>query len=206
MNNKKIIYLILILVYCFFFSCEKDSVTDKPGFVLDSIDNISAEEYKIYSLVIDEYFTSSEIVIKQKTNSFSSIEKYNFVYYHLIDNNELLDSTLINNYIKINDSTYYFDNKFSCDSKKIILITDDEIDYYFGNIDINEAWGNFYIDYPNSAGIISFTRIGFNKTHTEALLETGITYASLGGFGNIVYLEKKNNNWIIVDKFGTWVS
>jgi hypothetical protein len=100
----------------------------------------------------------------------------------------------------------YFDEKFNSTSKEIVLISSEELSYFFDGQDINNDWKEFYNDYKNSNGLIRFSRIAFNEDKTQAIFEIGHSYASLGGDGSIIYLKKQNDIWTITEIIPTWIS
>jgi hypothetical protein len=199
----KIITLSALLISSFcYYSCEKDKNTESPEFSLQQADNFTTEEYEIYSLVINES-NAEKVVIKQKTTA-DTLQSY---YYSILkENNANIDSSVVINYYQMNGSSYYFDNNFNVSGKEIKLISTTEIQYIFSGQDINDGWDEFFKEYPNSEGIVEFTRIGFNQNHNQALLEIGRQDASLGGSGKIIFLQKVKNTWIIKDSIATWIS
>ena len=204
----KTIYLTLASLFIailFFQSCNKDTQETKPEFKLAPADSISQEEYDIYSLVINEFFSTKEVIISQRTNT-SSYLKY-APYDSVLTNEEPnFDTTIYSNYEQINNLSYYFADNFTSDIRKIILITHEEFQYFFTGNDINSGWEEFHKEYPDAGGIISFTRIGFNSEKTQALFEISDQYGSLGGEGHIIYLAKENGKWVIKDTIFTWIS
>jgi hypothetical protein len=205
MTTTKVFTFALIISSICILSCKKDFSANKPEFKLEQADYLSQEEYEIYSLVINEIYTDT-IVIQQNTNTDIEVSKDSYFYSFLSDSNPNIDSSLFDNYILQNDTSYCFSNNFNCPDLQIRLISTSELQYIFEGQDINNDWDKFYIDYPNSNGIINFTRIGFSKNHTQALFEIGRQYGSLGGEGQIVYLEKINNLWVIRNFVPTWIS
>jgi hypothetical protein len=62
---------------------------------------------------------------------------------------------------------------------------------------LHDAWNRFYKQFPKAAGIFTFSRVGFDSGHTEALVEIAVSSGSLFGRGIIIYLKKSPD--------GTWV-
>ena len=55
-------------------------------------------------------------------------------------------------------------------------------------------------------GIISFSRIIFNKEKTYGFLTSGISHGKLNGDGGIYIIKKVNGKWIILNYYGIWIS
>ena len=55
-------------------------------------------------------------------------------------------------------------------------------------------------------GVISFSRIYFDKKKNYGVLEGGTTYGKLNGNGWVVFIKKENEKWVIDKIEGTWIS
>ena len=67
-------------------------------------------------------------------------------------------------------------------------------------------WDQFYRRYPNSSGILFFSKVGFNDRHDQAFLYAGRSCGGLCGGGEYVLLNKVNGEWVISKEQGLWVS
>lgn len=212
MKYKLLIHLtFLLFIGLLIFSCEKDDFRVKPTFSLNQEDQIEDEEYKIYSIVIDKFFRSDKVIIKQASNFAIDLFYGNDYYEDLINEFPDFDTNLVvshwnNN--NINNSVNFSEN-FQSDSLEIILITDEELNFIFDyEIYDNyyDQWLEFYHYYPYSSGLVSFSRISFNEDNTQAVLEMGQTSGSLSGTGLFIHLEKIDNKWTIIKEILTWIS
>lgn len=63
-------------------------------------------------------------------------------------------------------------------------------------------WEQFYSSHPKSYGIITLSRVGFNKQHNRAFLRIDLDITSGSGEKNFCFFDRVNNNWILsrVDK------
>lgn len=206
MKSRLLIYLPLLLIGITILSCDKDDNETKPDFSLKQSDQIPDEIYDIYSLVINEKYSSKKIVIVQATKTSIDLNYENNFYDYLIKNYQDFDTSLVQIHEDLNENSVNFGEKFHSNTKEIILISSDELSYIFDSQDLNADWKEFYNDYENSNGIIRFSRIAFNENKTQAIFEIGHSYASLGGEGSIIYLKKKNNIWTIIKIIPTWIS
>jgi len=203
MTIKKLVILSLIISSIFLNSCKKDSDNQRPEFKLEQADSMTDEDYEIYSLVIDSLYSNSTIILHQQT---SQVDEYFYSFNSFIDINSNIDSSLVDDFLLQNDSVYNFIDNFNCLDNEVVLISTSEIEYIFNGQDINNNWDEFYNVYPNSEGLVKLTRIGYNQNRTQAIFGLGNQYASLGGEGCLIYLEKINNNWTIVNVSLTWIS
>ena len=64
-------------------------------------------------------------------------------------------------------------------------------------------WLAFHARYPNAWGYARMSRVGFNADHTEALVFTRHECGSQCSNGDFWFLERKNDNWYIVERIPT---
>ena len=67
-----------------------------------------------------------------------------------------------------------------------------------------EIWNTNYLF--EFGGVVSFSRIYFDKDKRYGVLEGGTTYGKLNGNGWIVFIKKDSGKWIIDKIEGTWIS
>lgn len=58
----------------------------------------------------------------------------------------------------------------------------------------------------NSYGVVALSRVGFNLSHTRAVIYVELLYCGLCGSGQYYYLAKENGEWRVTDAAGTWIS
>jgi len=68
------------------------------------------------------------------------------------------------------------------------------------------GWAGFYAKYPDSTGVIRFSRVGFNGARDQAFLYVSQACGPLCGRGNYVFLIKNNGGWQIQKELMLWVS
>lgn len=206
MKKEKIVYLTLLSIALIAVSCEKNTKEERPDFPLEQPYQVDEEDYELYSLVINEKYSSEKIVIAQNSTAHVALNYRNSFYEEIKENNPNFDTTLVESLNALNDTSILFGENFISDSKQIIVISSEELSYIFNGQDANSGWDAFYQAYENSNGIIRFTRIAYNEDKTQAILEMGHSFASLGASGKIVYFEKQNGNWTIANTIPTWIS
>jgi hypothetical protein len=198
--------LFSVFVLTLMTNCSKDDNRNGPEFPLKTSDNLDDLDYRLYSLVLDELFPETENpVIYQATSAFTASLGREYIQ-SMIDAYPEMDATVFSDYILVNDTVFYLEDKFNVASKKVSLVSDAEINHIFNTTDINKGWEEFYRRYPDSNGTISFSRIGYSKDKTQAMVEMGNMYASLGGEGRMIFLKSENNEWKITKAIPTWIS
>jgi len=67
--------------------------------------------------------------------------------------------------------------------------------------DVNFFWNELRKKYEGSAGLISFSRPGFNREATQALIQVGLSWGPLAGRGLYAQLEKTDGAWKVKNEF-----
>jgi hypothetical protein len=83
------------------------------------------------------------------------------------------------------------------------LISDSKIDKIFNG---NGEWDEFYKQYPTSRGIVSLSRVGFNKNKTESLLYFAQQYDDSAGEGFLILFTKTHGEWKEIARVVVWIS
>ena len=83
----------------------------------------------------------------------------------------------------------------------VIVTNSDLPDSKFENF-----WDRFYRKYPNSPGLMFFSKVGFNDRHEQAFLYMGRSCGGLCGGGKYVLLHKVNGEWVVSNEQELWVS
>jgi hypothetical protein len=71
---------------------------------------------------------------------------------------------------------------------------------------VENFWERFYKKYPNSPGLVFFSKVGFNDRHDQAFVYVGRSCGGLCGAGEYVLLNKVNGQWVVCNEQGLWVS
>jgi hypothetical protein len=68
------------------------------------------------------------------------------------------------------------------------------------------GWSIFRERFPESGGMISFSRAGIGKNGTQAFVEVGDAIDSLSGMGRKFFLVRETNSWRVVGSTASWIS
>ena len=188
----------------------------------DSIGDISKEEYEVYSIVIDSLYknhSQSIYIIADSTdrNHYKLDIRY-FKNGEWIESKELdglhyRDSSLFNsdyeelssNFQLKNEKYYQINSKLLNTTVHINQITTDSLDKIF-SFESSKDWTLFYKIFPNSDGLISLSRVGFNTKNNIAVLYHSRIKGSLYGEGVYILLHKINSKWQIKKIQRDWIS
>jgi len=176
------------------------------------------EEYAVYSALLNEMFVRDRA--KFLVISDRAMFKDNFGEQKLSLDEKLQRKKKYYPSVA-NDTFLDFDTKSTQSSKlksnfnlsvEYVLINEDELTK---NVLANEAEkekdkrdGKYFLyeKYPDANGLISISKVGFNKEKNQAFVEVELTFCGLCGSGDYVLLEKEQGIWKVKEIFNRWVS
>jgi len=180
---------------------------------------VTLEEYWLYSMIIMERFNRSareQFVIRQELAASTP----------LVKGNSSLDGRIHewrSNLPGLTEETAHAFVQRSCEPALLggyfdlplpysLLSEDESAEIWDWNDECTfsgharDGWMIFRQRYPNAGPIISFSRIGFNRRRTQALLEVGVrAHWSVSG-GSLLLLQNTDDGWKIDKRHGLWVS
>lgn len=172
----------------------KIRTTDAPA--------VTDEEYKIYLAVLGK--DREMFVVRDKTGIDDTAKNYRK---SIINEalRELSDETYEDFKVKT-EKQASLEKKFPT-RNNYTLISLEELKKSFAYVfddDIN--WDKFYQTHPKSRGIYTFSRVGFNRNGSQALVFVTNWCRSLCGEGIFYLLEKENGEWKVVKNRMIWIS
>ena len=167
----------------------------------------AAAERDIYTFLLDDFFTSQDIqliIIKDMTSidksSNSSVRV--ILNYAREEFGSAIEAATLTDFRITNIRKYDFNYDISIDGQ-YVFIGEQELTEIF---DQENGWEQFYRAYPESSGLITFSRVGFNRQHNQALVYLGIQSDYLAGRGYLILLTKENDHWNIENITTSWIS
>jgi hypothetical protein len=172
--------------------------------------NISAEEHAIYAAVIDKIFAGDKVSLDSTVRMLVIVDQTMSTPSALGVRKRLkrafspaISQETIENYVVKNAKSYQLTT--SLDLKlKYTLVPKEKTDQIFKS-GVN-GWDEFYRQFPNSRGIISLSRAGFDSSGKQAIVYVAHSCGGLCGAGYYLSLVKKGNEWIVQKSFVAWVS
>jgi hypothetical protein len=86
------------------------------------------------------------------------------------------------------------------------LVSEKTVNQYFSDTGTATGWTGFYKTYPDSPGLLSVSRVGFNVRHDQALVYVAHSCGDLCGLGSYILLKKQADQWVIERTEGLWIS
>jgi hypothetical protein len=184
---KKAVFLIAILFGCIFNALAQEK--------------IEAEEYEIYSLWLEKRAIIGEskeiILIKSTTDHWDDFKD---LPSHRRRELSKLKSSTLKDYRLRNRKLPELENNFNVNAN-VHLISDSWLNFSVFKTD--------YGDFVKKSGaefVIAFSRVGFNKKKTQALLHVLFKSISVSkfDFGYYFLFSKEKDNWVIKQRGKSW--
>jgi|SRR5215813_6375736 len=177
---------------------------------------IPAEEYAIYAAVIDNMLANDEVssdsqskgkllVIEDRTvnNSFAAITREDEGKRVKQEFSSIISQETVDDYMAKNAKSHQLTKSFDL-KLKYTLIPKEKIEQIFKNG--LDGWGEFYMQFPGSFGLIALSRAGLNSSGNQALVYISHSCGGLCGTGHYMLLVKKEQRWVVQKKFMAWIS
>ncbi|MBK7230637.1 MAG: hypothetical protein IPH97_17615 [Ignavibacteriales bacterium] len=195
-------YTFISIFIFIFISCSNDKN--------EIIDNIQSEEIKLYSsffkninpdtLASFRNINNSKLIVKNFTLGYSD----SILLMNAIKEMNISDSSIVYDFLKKNNRVYSLNIIQETFSHSLILSSDVQTKIY-NDKKIN--WESFYNLFPNAIGLATSSRIGFNSSHSLALLRIDLEFGKTSGEKLYFFYMNKNNKWIVIHKFViNWVN
>jgi hypothetical protein len=198
--------IVLLLGLICFANCKQSSTdvhsSTRNDLKVEGQENV---EYAVYSALIEEMYVNEKVelvVIKDHT-------KLNPLLRNLSDELErvrlkmpTVSQETLSDFQEKNKKSYPIERAFKL-SLPYVLFGEKEDKEIFQDA---QSWRDFYKRYPDSQGLITLSKVGFDSGMSQALVYVGNQQAGLGGAGYYVLLSKKNDTWSIQERYGAWIS
>ena len=163
-----------------------------------------AEEYEVYSALIESVYNNALIVIEDTTAQpdsglFSPPDAVRFMRnYH-----PELGDEIWSDFQTKNEKPSVLEGRFTL-SVRYEFISKQEIESIFSKN--ASGWDDFYAKYPGSKGILTLSRVGFNEANDTAVLYAGNQSHWVAGEGNMVLMKKTAGRWTVQGEAMMWIS
>ena len=195
--KKPFLFLLAFLLA----ACSSATVT--PIHTPSPID-IEAEEVAVYAaLFLANYPDQNIVLMDQTTAEPGGVENIPSELEFVLGQMTGVAPETVASFQVRNNSAYPLKADMNLGLQYVLLSKDDMRQIFNLNQD---GWEVFYSRYPDSPGITSVSRVGFNSTKDQALVYIGTSSHWLSGAGYYVMMKKVDGVWGIDQQVMTWIS
>ena len=195
--NKKILFPLLSIILA--------TCTVKPTQApTASAPQMDAEEQSVYAAVIQKLYAAPNYVIMDTTaTGLMGTQDMSSTLDHVLLNMHNYALETADSFRARNDAAYPLRPDMVIGAGYVLLSQNNKTQLFNQNQD---GWQLFYEKYPDTPGITSLSRVGFNYTLDQALVYAGTQSQWLAGAGYYLLLKKVNGTWIVDQQVMTWIS
>ena len=169
-----------------------------------SAGQIDAEEQAVYAALLKQMYSASTFVIMDTTTTgLGGIDYSNQTLDYVLQNMRAVDQATVDSFRSRNEAAHPILRDMDLGAPYVLLSQVQRNQMFAQN---QSGWEVFYTNYPNTPGITSLSRVGFNAAYDQALVYLGTQSNWLAGAGYYILLKKVDGVWRIDQKVITWVS
>ena len=166
---------------------------------------LEAEEQAVYTALFDGLYGEPKmyVLMSQTSTDIGGVDNTNSILDRVLPQMTGVDEETVASFRARNDTAYPIPADMDLGLPYILLTPDEKNQIFAVN---TSGWDVFYTRYPNSPGLTTISRIGFNADFTQALVYAGTQSHWLAGAGYYVLLNKVDGVWKIDQQIMTWIS
>lgn len=193
--------ILIVPLVCLLAAC---STATPTAINAPSTENIDTEEVIVYAALLQVMYPGQNIVLEDHTStSPSSVENTQDTLAFVLGEMTGVHPDTAASFQVRNDAPHPLKENMQLGLQYTLL--DEENMRAIFNIN-QDGWSMFYSRYPNSPGITSLSRVGFNMDMDQALIYIGNQSHWLGGAGYYILMEKESGIWLVDQQVMTWIS
>jgi len=167
--------------------------------------DIQTEEQAVYTALFDDVFGEPRMYVLRDMTSpgIEGVKSMDSIFSLSLSQLTGLEDGTADSFRIRNDDAYPVPADMDL-GLPYVLLSDAEFEQIFS---INTSgWDVFYTRYPDSPGLTTISRVGFNEDFTQALVYVGTMSYWLAGSGYYVLLEKSLGAWRVDQQVMAWIS
>jgi hypothetical protein len=166
---------------------------------------VEAEEQAVYVAVFEELFGEPQmyVLMSETSPGIEGEEGLDSILEYILPQMTGLDEETATSFQVRNEAAYPLRPDMDLGLPYVLLTRDEANQIFAVNTD---GWDVFYSRYPNSPGMTTVSRVGFNADFTQALVYVGTQSHWLAGAGYYLLLEKSFGTWQVEQQVMAWIS
>ncbi len=195
MSKNCWLFSLILAVFLFLSACSTLTNTNQAD-----------EDFAVYAAAFRFEFkvdTLEGLVVSQISHNMGGGGQNEYLKEQFKD---LASTQLLKDFIAKNQAEQSLDAIFK-GHPEITLLSQEELSQIFASsTGLPGGWKEFHTRYPKAGGTISVSMIGYDPSHTQALLMVGMQSAPLAGYGEFLLMEKVGGSWQVIKNVMAWIS
>lgn len=163
------------------------------------------EAYIVYATVLQELYVQNDIdllVIRTETKEFIDREAADHLLESWQDLHGLTART-VEKFLAASAHSIALESRFGLPTRTVLLNAETFEAFFRNGV---SGWKDFYREYPDSSGLITFSNVGFNAEAGQALVYVERTCGPRCGGGRLVLLRLSDERWIVEAVRDLWAA
>ena len=161
------------------------------------------DEQEVLAVCLGHLYIGSRQVVRSLTRSglhLPADEERALSY--MRENFEGLSEETLADFFAKNREQYPVEPDFN-PGGSLICLSDEEFQHVFRD---GEGWERFRQTFPESDGTLRFSRVGFNRDVTQAIIYAGQQFDWHIGSGGFWLFSRSDGVWVESERLGNWIS
>jgi hypothetical protein len=161
------------------------------------------DEQEVLAVCLDHLYIGSRQVVRSLTRSGLRLpaDEERALFY-MRENFERLSEETLADFFAKNREQYPVEPGFN-PGGRLICLSNEEFRHVFRD---GEGWERFHRTFPESDGTLRFSRVGFNRDVTQAMIYAGQQFDWRIGSGGYWLFSRSDGVWTESGRLGTWIS
>lgn len=161
------------------------------------------DEREVLSVCLGHLYLGERQVVRSLTRSGAHMpDDEESLFSYLRENLEGIDEETLEDFILKNREQHPVEPEFN-PGGRLICLDDEEFQRVFTDVD---GWDCFRRTFPESDGTLRFSRVGIDRSVTQAVLYAGQQFDWSIGSGGYWLFSKSGGEWIEAGRSGAWIS
>ncbi len=160
------------------------------------------DEREVLAVCLDRLYLGAGQVTRSLTRSGLPPPGEEQAISYLRDNLDGLDEETLADFLAKNREQHPVEPDLN-PGGRLICVDDEEFHLIFRD---GEGWERFRRTFPESDGTLRFSRVGFDRDVTQAMLYAGQQFDWNVGSGGFWLFSKAGGAWVESGRAGTWIS
>jgi len=159
-----------------------------------------ADEQEVLTACLAQLHLGERQVVRSLTRGGLQVTADERMLSYLRENLERLDEETLNDFLAKNREHHPIEPDLN-PGGRLVCVGDEEFEHIF-----RDGWARFRREFPESDGTLRFSRVGFDRDVTQAMLYTGQQFDWNVGSGGFRLFSKLDGEWTEAGRAGIWLS
>lgn len=160
------------------------------------------DEQKVLATCLARLSLGKRQVVRATTRSGLQVPPDGRMLTYLRENLEGLDDETLTDFLAKNREPYPVE-PYLIAGDRLVCVGDDEFGRIFRD---GDGWARFRRAFPESDGTLRFSRVGFDRGVSQALLYAGQQFDWNVGSGGFWLFSTSSGEWVEARRVGNWLS